>query len=87
MTRRDASGVRTGWEVEDPNTFLPFFGRDSSDRGTSGVAAVCRHCGERKPAAAFPTQRRNRSGLSSWCKACHARANREWRARRRAVTP
>ena len=44
----------------------------------------CRKCGEVLETAAFPRNRHCADGLSSWCKGCHARATREWRARVRA---
>jgi hypothetical protein len=45
---------------------------------------VCRHCNRDLDFAAFPANKKGPSGLSSWCRECHAEANREWRARKRA---
>lgn len=45
----------------------------------------CVHCGEHKPADAFPGAKRKASGLSSWCRACHAQRNREYRAHKRQL--
>jgi hypothetical protein len=44
----------------------------------------CPKCGEWKPLAAFPPNRKTLDGLSSWCRVCHVAATREWRARRSA---
>jgi hypothetical protein len=39
----------------------------------------CSRCRERKPPDAFPPNAQLSSGLSSWCRACHAEATRAWR--------
>lgn len=44
---------------------------------------VCRRCGERKPAADFPRNRRRPDGLNQWCKPCNNAACAEWRAANR----
>ena len=41
---------------------------------------ACRHCGEHKDKSEFPAHREKGSGLSSWCRACHAEACVKWRA-------
>jgi hypothetical protein len=41
----------------------------------------CRHCGVTKDAAEFPSNRRVRDGLSSWCSECHNEASRRSRLR------
>jgi hypothetical protein len=43
---------------------------------------LCRHCGETKPVADFPSNRHVSDGLSSWCRGCHYEATRQWKARR-----
>jgi hypothetical protein len=43
----------------------------------------CAKCGRSKDPAEFGPNRRCLDGLSSWCRSCHAEANREWRARQR----
>ena len=40
---------------------------------------TCRHCGEQKGKSDFPAHRDKSSGLSSWCRACHAEACAKWR--------
>lgn len=45
---------------------------------------LCTRCRTRKPPADFRTNSRCRDGLSSWCRACHNAATREYRARVRA---
>jgi hypothetical protein len=42
---------------------------------------TCRHCGEQKDKSEFPAHREKGSGLSSWCRACHAEACANWRAK------
>jgi hypothetical protein len=42
---------------------------------------TCRHCGEQKDESEFPVHREKGSGLSSWCRACHAEACASWRAK------
>jgi hypothetical protein len=42
---------------------------------------ICRHCGEQKDKSEFPVHRDKSSGLSSWCRACHAEACARWRAK------
>jgi hypothetical protein len=42
----------------------------------------CVHCDQPNPVDAFPTNRRTRDGLSSWCKSCHNAATRAWRHRK-----
>jgi hypothetical protein len=39
----------------------------------------CGKCGDIKALDEFPIQRASPSGRSSWCRACHALANREYR--------
>ncbi len=39
-----------------------------------------RRCGHTKPAPDFKPDRQISDGLSSWCRDCHAEANRAWRA-------
>ena len=39
----------------------------------------CSRCRERKPPDDFPLNAHLSSGLSSWCRACHAEATRAWR--------
>jgi hypothetical protein len=34
----------------------------------------CVHCGNDKPASAFPANPRKRNGFSSWCRGCHNEA-------------
>jgi hypothetical protein len=41
---------------------------------------ICRHCGEQKDKSEFPVHREKGSGLSSWCRTCHAEACAKWRA-------
>jgi hypothetical protein len=43
----------------------------------------CRRCRQWLPADRFRPNPRLRGGLDSWCKACHADAVREWRAKNR----
>lgn len=45
----------------------------------------CTHCKQLKPFAEFPVDKVISTGFSSWCRACHAEANRAWRAKRRAA--
>jgi hypothetical protein len=45
----------------------------------------CTHCRELKPFGEFPTDKATKDGLSSWCRSCHAEANRRWRAKRRVL--
>jgi hypothetical protein len=45
----------------------------------TGSAKTCRKCGETRNAAEFPSDRKMRDGLSSWCSSCHAEATRHWR--------
>lgn len=40
----------------------------------------CRHCGETKPRADFPVDRKVSDGLSSWCRSCKNEGARRWRA-------
>lgn len=44
---------------------------------------ACRHCGETKPAPAFPLNPRMRDGLGSWCKPCHLVRTQQWRREHR----
>lgn len=39
----------------------------------------CSKCGQTKTASDFYTNRHLRSGLASWCKACHQGYGREWK--------
>jgi hypothetical protein len=39
----------------------------------------CRKCGITKPRQDFGTNRQLSDGVDSWCRACHAEANRIWR--------
>jgi excisionase family DNA binding protein len=61
--------------------------RDSISRNklkkTRGLRPMktCRKCGDEKPQAEFPPNRRCRDGLSSWCRECHLTAVRESRVR------
>jgi hypothetical protein len=41
----------------------------------------CARCGQWLPLEAFRPNPRLRSGLGSWCKACHAKRMQEWRKR------
>jgi hypothetical protein len=41
---------------------------------------TCRHCGEQKDKSEFPVHREKGSGLSSWCRTCHAEACARWRS-------
>ena len=43
----------------------------------------CAKCGKSKDPAEFPRNERCIDRLSSWCRACHLRASRAWRARQR----
>jgi len=43
----------------------------------------CTKCKETKPVAGFSREPTNRTGLKSWCKACHVLKSQEWRARNR----
>jgi hypothetical protein len=40
---------------------------------------VCTKCGEEKPLLEFVTDKRNRSGVGSWCKACMYQNSQRWR--------
>lgn len=42
---------------------------------------TCRHCGKWKDTSEFPVHRDKGSGLSSWCRACHAEACARWQAK------
>lgn len=42
----------------------------------------CSRCGHVKPASDFTTDRREKTGLASWCKACRSAHLRRWRAQR-----
>jgi hypothetical protein len=39
----------------------------------------CRKCGITKPRQDFGTNRQVSDGVDSWCRGCHAEANRRWR--------
>lgn len=41
---------------------------------------TCTRCRQWRPAWAFRPNPRLRGGLGSWCRPCHVRATREWRA-------
>ena len=41
----------------------------------------CCSCRQYLPAETFRANLNNRNGLDSWCRACHAEAVREWRAK------
>jgi hypothetical protein len=53
------------------------------DRRGLTLEKRCRKCGVAKAVSEFPLNRRVSDGFSSWCKACHAEACRESRARQR----
>jgi hypothetical protein len=53
----------------------------------SPASKRCSRCGVWKQAADFPPDRKPRSGLSSWCRACHNAAVRAWRERNADVAP
>jgi hypothetical protein len=42
---------------------------------------LCTNCQTWQDLAAFPPNRRLASGLSSWCRPCHAEATARWRER------
>ena len=44
----------------------------------------CAACGIRKDRDEFPASSQVSDGLSSWCRECHAEANRLWRVRVKA---
>jgi hypothetical protein len=44
---------------------------------------VCARCRRWGALASFPPDGRQGSGRSSWCRACHRQAVRDWRARNR----
>jgi hypothetical protein len=46
---------------------------------------ACSRCSQIKPAEDFPPNRRTLDRLSSWCRACHVEATREWRSRKKAA--
>lgn len=48
-----------------------------------GPLKHCSRCRSFIPVEDFPRQPRNKSGLASWCRGCHAIANREKRSRSR----
>jgi hypothetical protein len=50
-----------------------------------GSEKRCSRCGEWLPVGEFRPNPRLKDGLHSWCRACCAEANREWRARKRAA--
>jgi 5-methylcytosine-specific restriction endonuclease McrA len=39
---------------------------------------TCTHCNQAKPPGEFPRQRSLKSGLSSWCRQCHQKRNRNF---------
>ena len=41
----------------------------------------CRSCRQWLPLEAFRPNPNNRNGIDSWCRPCHAKAVREWRAK------
>jgi hypothetical protein len=45
----------------------------------------CSKCSGWIPVEDFPTDKTAKDFLSSWCRRCHAEANRAWRAKRRAI--
>ena len=58
--------------------------REEKREKQQGTSKGCRRCGQTKSAEQFPGNRRVSDGLSSWCRACHALAKREHRARKRS---
>jgi len=45
----------------------------------------CSKCSGWIPVEDFPTDKTAKDFLSSWCRSCHAQANRAWRAKRHAI--
>jgi hypothetical protein len=68
--------------VQQPLTHSPRK-KLQKDRGGPTLEKQCRKCGVAKAVSEFPRNPRVSDGFSSWCRACHAQACRESRARQR----
>jgi hypothetical protein len=74
---RPGRGRQRATSVNDP---APGF-RERNAREKVARGKWCCSCRSWLPVEAFRPSHRYRGGLDTWCKACHAQANRDWRER------
>jgi hypothetical protein len=55
------------------------------NEGAAATEKTCPDCGEAKPVSAFGVNRRRPDGLAHYCKACFARRNKDYYAKRRTA--